>query len=53
MDNYKDIEQIWDTPLSLSVYSVGKTATRINREGVLQIIFCVKGSVCLSYSYEE
>ena len=53
MDNRKGVKQIWDTPLSISVYSVGKTATQINPEGILQIIFCVKGSVCISYSYEE
>ncbi len=45
--------QIENTPLSLSVYSVEKTATTLHDRGTLEIIFCLKGSVKFSYAYEE
>ncbi len=46
-------QQIGDTPLSVSVYSVEKAPTKINENGTLEIIFCLKGSVRFSYAYEE
>lgn len=44
--------QIGRTPLSISVYSVKKSPTLIHAKGVLEIIFCLKGSVRFSYAYE-
>ena len=35
------------------MYSVEKAPTKINEKGVLEIIFCLKGSVKFSYAYEE
>lgn len=49
----KQIKQIGDTPLSISVYSVEQMPTTIHDRGVLEIIFCLKGSVKFSYVYEE
>lgn len=46
-------KRIGDTPLSISVYSVEKAPTKINEKGILEIIFCLKGSVRFSYAYEE
>ena len=46
-------EQIGDSPLYISLYSVRQTATRINERGTLEIIFCLKGSVKFTYAYEE
>lgn len=45
--------RIGDTPLSISIYSVEKAPTRIHGKGMLEIIFCLKGSVRFSYAYEE
>ncbi|MEG0355872.1 MAG: AraC family transcriptional regulator [Lachnospiraceae bacterium] len=50
MDNAK---QIGNTPLSVSIYSVKQTATKLLDSGTLEIIFCLKGSVKFSYGYEE
>ncbi|MGI6736881.1 MAG: helix-turn-helix transcriptional regulator [Anaerovoracaceae bacterium] len=47
------IRQIGSTPLSISIYSVEQSATKMNRRGVLEIIFCLQGSVRFSYAYEE
>ena len=49
----KQIQQIGDTALSISVYSVEKAPTKIHSRGILEIIFCLKGSVKFSYAYEE
>lgn len=49
----KQIKQIGDTPLSISVYSVEQMPTIIHDAGTLEIIFCLKGSVKFSYVYEE
>lgn len=49
----KQIKKIGDTPLSISVYSVEKSSTTLHEKGILEIIFCLKGSVKFSYSYEE
>lgn len=46
-------KQVGGTPLSIGVYSVEKAPTKINEKGVLEIIFCLKGSVKFSYAYEE
>lgn len=46
-------KQIGDTPLQISVYSVEKSSTTLHEKGTLEIIFCLKGSVKFSYSYEE
>ena len=46
-------KQVGGTPLSIGVYSVEKVPTKINEKGVLEIIFCLKGSVKFSYAYEE
>ena len=49
----KECKQIGSTPLSISVYSVEKAPTHIHDKGILEIIFCLKGSVKFSYAYEE
>lgn len=49
----KIYQQIGNTPLSISIYSVEKTNTVMHDAGFLEIIFCLKGSVCFSYAYEE
>lgn len=49
----KQIKQIGDTPLRISVYSVEQMPTVVHDEGILEIIFCLKGSVKLFYVYEE
>ena len=49
----KQIKQIGDTPLSISVYSVEQMPTVVHDEGILEIIFCLKGSVKLFYVYDE
>lgn len=46
-------KQVGSTPLSIGVYSVEKAPTKINEKGMLEIIFCLKGSVKFSYAYEE
>lgn len=49
----KQIQQIGNTPLSISVYSVKQAPTTLHEKGILEIIFCLKGSVKFSYAYEE
>ena len=49
----KQIQQIGNTPLSISVYSVKQAPTTLHEKGTLEIIFCLKGSVKFSYAYEE
>lgn len=49
----EQIRQIGNTPLSISIYSVKSSPTYIHDRGVLEIIFCLKGSVRFSYAYEE
>lgn len=49
----KRIRQIGNTPLSISVYSVKQAPTTLHEKGVLEIIFCLKGSVKFSYAYEN
>jgi len=49
----KQFQQIGSTPLSISVYSAEKTPTHIHDKGFLEIIFCLRGSVCFSYAHEE
>lgn len=49
----RKIIQIGDTPLSYSVYSVESSPTHKNKEGIVEIIFCLKGSVRFSYAYED
>lgn len=45
--------QIGNTPLSINIYLVNQTATKLHNAGTLEIIFCLKGSVKFSYAYEE
>lgn len=49
----REFKRIEGTPISISVYSAGRTATTLHAEGILEIIFCLKGSVRFSYAYEE
>lgn len=49
----REIIQMGDTPLSYSVYSVESSPTHKNKEGVVEIIFCLKGGVRFSYAYED
>lgn len=58
-ENMKDINsneniiQIGDTPLSISIYSVKDKPVRMHEPGILEIIFCLSGTVNLEYAYEE
>lgn len=49
----RNIYKIGETPLSIALYSVNGTRTHICEDGVLEIIFCLKGSVKVSYVFEE
>ncbi len=46
-------DQIGNTPLSISVYSVEEAPTQMHDKGILEIIFCLQGRVKFSYAYEE
>lgn len=47
------MERIGSTPLSISMYSVENSPTMMHERGILEIIFCIRGSVRFSYAYEE
>ncbi len=49
----RKIIQIGDTPLSYSVFSLESSPAHKNKEGVVEIIFCLKGSVRFSYAFED
>ena len=49
----KEFYPVGDTPLKISIYSAEKTDTTLHETGLLEIIFCIKGSVRFSYAYEE
>ncbi|NLD19694.1 MAG: helix-turn-helix transcriptional regulator [Clostridiales bacterium] len=49
----KKVITIGNTPLSYSIYSAESTETTMHDRGVLEIIFCLKGSVRFAYAYEE
>lgn len=51
--NQQKIRQIGDTPLSISVYSVKDKPLHMHDAGMLEIIFCLSGSVKFAYAYEE
>lgn len=51
--DHQDIRQIGDTPLSISVYSVKEKPLQMHDMGMLEIIFCLSGSVKFAYAYEE
>ncbi len=51
--NQKHIRQIGNTPLSISVYSVKDKPLNMHEAGMLEIIFCLSGSVKFAYAYEE
>lgn len=42
-----------NTPLSISVYSVKDRPLRMYHSGILEIIFCLAGSITFAYAYEE
>ena len=48
----RKIEWIEGTPVGISVYSVKNTST-IMLDDMLEIIYCLKGSVSFSYSYDN
>jgi AraC-like DNA-binding protein len=52
-DEYNRIIPVEGTALSYIVYSVKESPARMHERGTLEIIFCLKGSVKFSYSYEE
>ena len=49
----ENIIRIGNTPLSISVYSVREKALEMHDPGMLEIIFCLRGTVTFSYAYEE
>ena len=51
--NQEQIIQIENTPLSISVYSVKDKAIHMHDVGMLEIIFCLSGTIKFSYAYEE
>lgn len=48
-----NIIPIENTPLSISVYAVKDKSIHMHDAGVLEIIFCLTGTVTFSYAYEE
>ncbi len=52
LNDERKIEWITGTPIGISIYSVDEIPTQMN-EDILEIIFCLKGSVKFSYAYEE
>ena len=48
----RKIEWIQGTPIGISVYSVKNTST-IMLDGMLELIYCLEGSVSFSYSYDN
>lgn len=49
----EDSTNIKGTPLTISTYAVESSPTKMNAPGMLEIIFCLKGTVRFSYAYEE
>lgn len=49
----REIIRIGDTPLRFSIYSVESSPTQKNGRGIVEIIFCLKGSVRFGYAYED
>lgn len=49
----KKVVKIEETPLSYSIYSAVSARTTMHERGMLEIIFCLKGSVRFAYAYEE
>lgn len=45
--------QIGNTPLSISVYAVKDKPLHMHDAGMLEIIFCLTGTVTFSYAYED
>ena len=52
MSEERKIEWIKDTPLGISIYSADRIPTQLH-ENMLEIIFCLKGEITLSYGYED
>lgn len=51
--NPETIIQIGATPLSISVYAVKDKPLHMHDAGMLEIIFCLTGTVTFSYAYED
>ena len=49
----ENIIKICDKPLSISVYAVKDKSLHMHDAGMLEIIFCLTGTVKFSYAYEE
>lgn len=49
----KQVYQVKGTPLKISAYSVKSAPAKICNEGEIEIIFCLKGTVKVSYLYRE
>lgn len=52
MADERTINWFHDTPLGISIYSAEKIPTQIH-ENMLEIIFCLRGEITLSYGYED
>lgn len=50
---YDNIIRIGDTPLSISIYAVKDKGIHMHDAGMLEIIFCLTGTVTFAYAYEE
>jgi AraC-like DNA-binding protein len=48
----RKIDWLAGSPLGIAVYAAGELPTRVN-DDLLEIIFCLRGSVKFSYVYEE
>ena len=53
MSEERKISWFEGTPLGISIYSAERIPTQLHDENILEIIFCLKGEITLSYGYED
>lgn len=53
MSEKRKINRFEGTPLGISIYSADRIPTQLHDENMLEIIFCLKGEITLSYGYED
>ena len=53
MSEERKISWFEGTPLGISIYSAERIPTQLHDENILEIIFCLKGEIILSYGYED
>ena len=50
MSEERKISWFEGTPLGISIYSAERIPTQLHDENILEIIFCLKGEITLSYA---